>query len=376
MSDLSVETLTEESQFARVSDRWEALYERVPTATPFLAHGWLSAYWRAFGDQDSLRVVCVSAPDGRLVAAAPLRVRRRRRMSVLTPIGDEMADFSDLLIDPATPEAAEALAGGVVSLPGWDILDLPEVPPGASLWRLLEVWPGQATLRDASTCLELPAGPADTVLAALPAKQRHELRRQINRADRLGLRAATVPADPDEVRDAIGELLDLHARQWAGRPVNGLHLTGAFRRHITASIQVLAPAGRAALTRHLLGGEVAAVSLILLTGDLAGGYLYGVDPTLFTKVDVATMMIRSDLELAHARGASRLSLLRGVEAAKLRWLPVQRRNRQLLLLPPRLGLGHAAATARLIGRAARERAGSFTRTKRIARRVLAGVAHR
>ncbi len=348
-------TLTTGSDLDAVAADWDELYERSPAATPFLAHGWVAAYWRVFGETGALRIAGVRDCAGRLVAAAPMRLRRRHGLSVLTPLADEMTDYSDVLLDPGVPDAADALAAGLLGLPGWDVIDLPEVGPGAAAWRLVEGWPGQLISVPASTCLELPVGEPETLLTELSSKHRHDIRRQFRRMDQLGLEVSQVPAEPAPLHHAVTELLDLHARQWAGRPINTLHLTPAFRDHLSGAARELVPAGRMALTRFLIDGSAAAVSLFLLTGDTVGGYLYGVEPELKAKVDIGALMIRSGLELGREKGATTLAMLRGQEASKLRWRPRARHNRRLVLLRPEAGRGHAAAASTLLLRAGRDR---------------------
>lgn len=348
-----VETLTTAEEFAALRPQWEALYERSPSATPFLAHDWLTSYWRAFGDARSLRVVAVRDEAGRLTGAAALRLLRRRGVRTLVPVGADLTDFSDVLLDGAAPQAGAQLAAALLDLPGWDALDLPEVPPGAQAWQLLTNWPGHSFVRPASVCLELPVGPTEELLAALPPKQR----RQIRRNDRLDLRHVVVPDEPGPLGEAVGELLDLHCREWAGRGGNALHLTDAFRRHLVGVVRSLAPQGRAAITRHLLDGALVAVSLTLHTPGLVAGYLCGTEPSLRKQVDISALLIDAGLVLGRDRGAARLSLLRGEESGKLRWQPQARRSRRLLLLRPEVGRGHGAAALALLSQASRARLG-------------------
>jgi CelD/BcsL family acetyltransferase involved in cellulose biosynthesis len=363
------EVVTTAAAFDALAEEWEALYRRSPHATPFLAHGWLSAYWHAFGEPGALRVVLLRDGARRLTVAAPLRLRRQPGLTVLAVVADDLSDFTDVLIDPAAPDVHMRLARGLLELPGWDVLDAPEVAAGSVLSGLRGSWPGPTVTLPASTCLELPAAPVERLLAELPGKTRSDLRRKLRLADELGLRPATAPTDAAEIAAAVAELLDLHARQWAGRPVNGLHLSDAFRRHLTAAAQLMVPAGQAALTRHLLAGSVAAVSLFLLTGDTVGGYLYGVDPLLRSRVDMSALMIRSGLELGRSRGAARLNMLRGDEPAKLRWRPQIQRNQRLLLLPPTATRGHLAAAGTLVSRAGRDLLGRSPRAVQVAHRL-------
>ena len=132
----TLHTLTTLAELEATGADWAALHARAGAANPFLAHGWLAAYWRAFGDRRGLRVVCVRAGH-RLVAAAPVRLKRRRGVAVLTPLAAELSDYTDVLVDPAVPAAATDLARGLLAVPGWAVLDAPEVPSGVEpgSWR-------------------------------------------------------------------------------------------------------------------------------------------------------------------------------------------------------------------------------------------------
>jgi len=305
---------------------------------------------------------------GRLVLGAPMRLHRRLGVTVLTALGAEVADFTDVLADPAVPGVAGAFAAVLAELPGWSAVDLPEAAPEAAVGRLLESWPGQTVTRRASPCLELPVDAPEALLAGLPAKARQDLRRQLRRVDRFGLGAQVVPGSPGEIAAAVGDLLDLHRSQWARRGGNPLHLLPSFRRYLVGAAQSLVPAGQAALTRHLVDGAVAGVGLFLLGTDMVGGYLYGVDRAVRDRVDVTAMMIRSGLELGRSLGLSRLNMLRGSESGKLRWCPSVRHNRQILLLPPAIGPGHALSLARLLTGAAAEKLHGSPRVMRLLQR--------
>jgi CelD/BcsL family acetyltransferase involved in cellulose biosynthesis len=356
----SVRILTTLAELEAVGADWEALRARVGFGNPFLAHGWLVSYWRAFGDPSGLRVVCVRTGD-RLAAAAPLRLCRRHGVTVLVPVAAELSDFTDVLIDPNVPGAAGELVRGLLTMTRWAALDAPEVPAGGGAWQLAAAWPGQLVVLPASTCLELPVRPLTELLATLPSRHRRDLARQERRAEQLALRAEPVPSAPEQIAAAVGELLDLHACQWAGRPVNPLHLDPRFRAHLTDAARAMVPTGQAALTRFVLDGELVGVSLVLIADGTVGGYLYGARPGLRTRLDVSALMVRADLQLGTSRGATRLSLLRGEEEPKLRWQPAARRSQRVLFLPPIAGPGQGLAMAALLRRAVAERVRSANR---------------
>jgi CelD/BcsL family acetyltransferase involved in cellulose biosynthesis len=365
---MNVSVLRSGPVLAEVAAEWDDLYARSPGATPFLSHAWLSSHARHF--PAALRITCVRDSGGRLVAAFPLRLHRRAGLRTLRPLGAELADYSDALVDTAVPDAAAGLASALRDQPGWDLIDLPEVRPGSAAHQLTGAWPGPVLARPGSNCLELPIATADALLCGLPAKSRQDLRRALRRAARLD--AVQVTGDPADVSTAIGELLDLHARQWQGRPVNPLHHTGSFHAHLREVAQRLVPAGAVVLVRHLAGGVPVAVSFFLLHGDTIGGYLYGAHPDLRRQLDVAALMIRTGLDLGRERGAGRLNMLRGEEAGKLRWQPTVRPNQRITLPRPGLGAGGAATLAALATHAVRDQAGRSALLRRMAARLRTG----
>jgi len=77
--------------------------------------------------------------------------------------------------------------------------------------------------------------------------------------------------------------------------------------------------------------EFPAVHLLLDGHDLLGAYLYGLQPDLRVRIDVAQLFLGTNLDLAQRLGRPTLSLLRGDEPYKRRWRPEEMRNRRVLL---------------------------------------------
>ena len=67
----------------------------------------------------------------------------------------------------------------------------------------------------ASTRLELAVRPLPEVLSDLPGKTAKHIRRKLRRIDEAGVEATVVPAA--DVVEAVDDLLQFHAAQWAGR---------------------------------------------------------------------------------------------------------------------------------------------------------------
>ncbi|PZT70584.1 glycosyl transferase family 1 [Streptomyces sp. SW4] len=347
----TTELVTDAGRFAELAADWTGLYRRCAAATPFQSHAWLHSWWLSYGRPGRLRLV-LARDGGDLVGAAPL-MRVHRPVPALVPLGGEISDYGDVLLDDARgPEAAAALARGLSSAAATALVDLREVRPGAAAERVYDRWHGPRRRVDDSLCLELPAVPLADLVARLPsAKAQQRVRAKLRKLDALGVKSRAVL--PDEVEPALHRLLELHRLQWAGRNVTAEHLRGRFREHLVRSVGAMVRAGDAVVTEFRLADEVVAVDVTLLARRLAGGYLYGAHPGLRERrADVAVMLLDACAGQVCDGERRTLSLLRGNEPYKHHWRPRPVVNRRLLLARPHtapllaVALGGAAARRR------------------------------
>jgi CelD/BcsL family acetyltransferase involved in cellulose biosynthesis len=339
----SVEIRRANDGLAGIGAEWDDLFARCAAATPFQAYAWLESWWRSYGVPGRLRLVLVRH-GGRLVAAAPLMLRWRAGCPVLTPLGGALSDFTDVLVDDEVAvTAAGILADALVREPGWQAVDFPEVRPravtGAALW---DAWSGGRWATPASLCLDIAAMPMDDLVRSLPKRTRARARYRLNQLERAGVDVREVA--PAEVERAVADLVRLHALQWQGRAVNHDHLSAAFADHLSRAMRQMIASGQAAILEYRLGDRLMASSMLLISRDVVGAYLYGVDPALREHVDVTVMMLADAMPLAHRLGCSTMSMLRGAEEHKLRWQPEESLNRRIVLTRPRTVRGTAYAT--------------------------------
>jgi CelD/BcsL family acetyltransferase involved in cellulose biosynthesis len=344
------EIVTTQAALEALADEWADLVARSPHATPFQAHAWITAWARAYCPVGRMRVVVVR-DEGRLVAAAPLHLVRRGPWRVLSPLGAELSDCTDVLVadEPGAAGARDTLTAAVLALPGWRLVDLPEVRPDAGALAWAAQWPGRVVRSTGSMCLELPALPVDELIARLNRKGRARMRNHLRRTD--ATRLITRIVEPADVADGVDRMLRLHEEQWRDRGVTPEHLRPRFRAFLREAAARMAADGQAVLVAHALGDRVEAAELLVMGRDFLGSYLSGVSPDLRRRIDVSSFLVRADLNIALERGLPRFSLMRGVEPYKLRWLPDQVPNARLLLLRPGL-LGGAGLPALVRGRAA------------------------
>ncbi len=339
----SVEVRRTNDGLAGLGAEWDDLFARCAAATAFQSYAWLESWWRAYGVPGRLRLVLVRH-GGRLVAAAPLMLRRRAGCPVLTPLGGAVSDFTDVLVDDEVAgEASRKLVEALLREPGWQAIDFPEVRPGAvagaALW---DAWPGGRRQTAASLCLELPAIPMEELLKGLPKRTRQRIRYKLNQAGRTDIDVRQVAAD--DADRAIADMLRLHALQWQGRGVNRHHLSAPFAAHLTRATRHMIASGQAALLEYRIDDRLMATNLLVIGGDLVGAYLHGAHPALREQFDVTIVMLADTMPLAHGLGVSTVSMLRGAEEYKFRFRPQEVHNRRILLTRSGSVRGGAYAT--------------------------------
>lgn len=371
---LSVTLCRDPHRFADLAPEWDALHARCPTATPFQTHAWLHSWWLSYGTPGRLRLL-LARRDGVLVGAVPLMLVHRP-LPALVPLGGDISDFFDVLVDSAHSTAVvAALARGLHRAARGKVIDLREVRPGAAAERLFVHWDGCRRRRRDSVCLELPGVPIEELLSRMPATSAKRRRAKLRRIDALGLDQREVP--PEEVPAAVGEMLRLHGLQWEGRGVTPEHLRPRFAEHLTRAVTAMARTGNARICEYHVDGELMASDLTLLSSDLAGGYLDGVHPGLRAKTDITSMLLRESARHTAETGRSAFSMLRGAEPYKLRWRPVEVVNQRLLMarggLRPVLAAYAGARTLREVAvRRARERVPALLEWRRRLRRMRTG----
>lgn len=298
---------------------WDALWRRVPGASPFGHPGWLLPWWRQFGTGQP-RVACIHQ-GGRLAGILPLYVLDEGTPRLL-PIGAGTSDHLDALLEPGVLVNAllhPLLAEG-------HPCDLIEMPPGAALLGLSAPSDWRATWREDSPCpvLALP-GTAEALSEAVPARTLRKLRMNRNRAERAG-GALIETATADTLAPLIAELTRLHQARWTDAGEAGAFADPRVAGHLAEAAPALLAAGLLRLQAVRLDGEVAAAALALLAPGRILFYLSGYDAARAFE-SPGTLLLGAMLEEAVREGRREADFLRGGETYKYAWGATDRRNR-------------------------------------------------
>lgn len=289
---------------------WAELWERSAGATAFQRPQWCIPWYRHL--LQGTPCVIAAWRGAHLEVLLPLFLWRDGDRDVLSLAGAGVSDYQDLLVAPDAGDAGEVIAAieaQLASLP-WDRVELSEVREGSALLGLRI--PGLEQIEDQDTCLGMTLTAAGA-LDVLPARLRHEIARQRRRAAReVGIESVVLPAP-----EIAASLARLHQARWHARGQDGA-LSPERCAFLEDAVGWMAVHGHAFGVGVRLGGELAAMMLVLVDRDTARCYLGGFDPR-HERWSPGSLAIASAIEEAHARGAWEIDFLRGTEPYKRWW---------------------------------------------------------
>jgi len=126
---LWVEEIRDEDRFRSLRASWNALV--TPLDPPLLRHEWFETFWDHFGLQGALVLLLVWEGE-RLVTVAPLMKLSEKRLGIpcriLRSISNDHSGRFDFVAGNREPEPIEAILRHLAGCPGWDFLELQDVP--------------------------------------------------------------------------------------------------------------------------------------------------------------------------------------------------------------------------------------------------------
>jgi len=304
-------------ELRRLLPEWAELLERCPTATPFQRPEWLLPWIEAFLPREIAAIEI--RHEGALAGLAPLLIytretQAREAQHVLAFMGGGVSDYLDVLVDPGHESLLlQELFRRIHELPGWDVLDLTDLPSNSMLARSAVAH--NITPHDACSSLSLQSG--EEVSHLFSRRQRANLRNARSRLQKAGggkLEIATLGTLPEFLED----LFRLHTTRWSssGRP--GVLNDESIRHFHRLSAPQLLKAEILRLYRLRSGDRTLAVIYSLFERDTVFCYLQGFDPE-YAYFSPGTQLMFMVIEDAVRHGMQKFDFLRGDEAYKQHW---------------------------------------------------------
>jgi CelD/BcsL family acetyltransferase involved in cellulose biosynthesis len=308
-------SITTLAEFERLGPEWDALVLSTSRPSPFLLHGWLSAWIRGYLDEGQLHVETVRH-DGTLVAALPLCVRRRGGIRTMEFLGGSESALADLLVSAERGAVSLSELGRRIGDIDHDFADLFGLPGGSTLEQVLG--PRQLRLieRVEAPVLDLPDGWEAAYGQKVSAKHRYAQRRKLRLLSEFGDVEFRLSVTLDELRPALEAAFVLHQLRWEGRPDGsefGTRRGMAFHRE---ALEAIAPLGVPRILSLLLDGRPIAFSYYLLFGRRMYSHRLAFDPE-YARFSVGRAAAIESIAAASREGAERVEFLGGAEGYKM-----------------------------------------------------------
>jgi CelD/BcsL family acetyltransferase involved in cellulose biosynthesis len=313
--DLTLGTVTTGAGLAALAGQWDDLVRAMPRPSPFLLHGWVSA-WHAHCAADRPLAVATAHRDGELVGAVPLYVRSARGLRVASFLGDDNSALADVLLAPGEGDDTlrrlvdHAVAGEHSAL---DVFGL----PGASrLERALGPERIRVVERVEAPVMDAPEGWEAAYREKTGSKQRNQHKRRRRQLSELGAYEVTVARTADELEAAMPDVFRLHTARWQGRPDGSGLQSAAGQAFARDAALALARDDVPRIVFLRLDGRPIAFFYYLALGGTMYLYRLSFDPE-YARYSPGLVNALDALEVACDEGLTRIEFLGGNERYKM-----------------------------------------------------------
>ncbi len=318
-TDLELECFSELDSFLSLSREWEELLGRSTPRHVFQTWQWHLIWCRHLGSPESLRLMAVRSPEGKLRGILPIC---REEEGVFQSMGGrDVSDYLDLIAEKGWegPVWKRVLQGLWEEEGGdWE-LELPFVPHDSPTLQILPSLAREESMEvgltptDSCPAIRLPESWED-YLVGLSSKNRHELRRKLRRAEREAELTFYRCGTMERLQEDMEVFFLLHSRSSHDKK---RFMVPAMRAFFLEVARAFFERGWLDLRSLLVNGEPAAS---LLSFDYAGKiYLYnsGYDPR-FSSLSVGNVILARLIRDSIEAGRTELDFLRGNEPYKYR----------------------------------------------------------
>jgi CelD/BcsL family acetyltransferase involved in cellulose biosynthesis len=310
-------TISSEESLAALGPDWDAMVRVMPRPSPFLLHGWVTEWWRHYGDGCALAVQAAFR-NGRLVAALPLISYRRHGLEVATFLGGRNSPLADVLLaEDEDPVIAARLVDRAVCS-GQDYLDVFGLSEGCRLVQASRTRALHLFERIEAPVLDLSRGWSETYRSKTNSRQRHHHKHRRRQLEGLGKVEISLARTLPELEPALEDAFRLHALRWRGRPDGSGFVTPTGLRFNRAALRALAAADVARIITLKLDGRPIAFAWYIALEERMYLYRTAFDPS-YARCSPGLVNTLNLLELASAEGLTRVEFLGGAERYKLQF---------------------------------------------------------
>jgi hypothetical protein len=337
---LNITELNGVNQFLELRDEWNKILERSRDKDIFLTWEYLSTYWKHFGKEKKLRILCTE-DENKIIAIAPLRQSRYGfprgpfGYNVIEPMGyrgltPEGADYTGFIITERGTECLKLFLNYLAEHDDWDFIYLFDVPGTSIIPDLLP------KISDAIPTFELIEGvmcpyistpnSMDIFLKELSANFRYNLRRYVRKLEKDYQRVEFKRYDElGSVEEAMKIFFQLNQKRWKSKHMPGAFNTQEVRNFYKDVAKLFANNGWLALYFLTVDDEPIAGLYSFEYNQKMYGALSGFDP-YYSKYSVGNLVLLKVIEKCIERKIKEFDFMKGGESYKFRYSVKHRRN--------------------------------------------------
>ena len=333
-----------EQEFRGLQSQWNALLQKISSASIYLTWEWAFACWKVFGVNCELFLVAAYDAD-LLIGLAPFWISRRHGERLFSYKALEYipgcqpllgADHLDIIV---AQENGPAILGPMlraVTAGAWDVLRWESMPASSPSVGVLRATLEQARISGGrgltSICpyISLPGSWEDYLREQCSPKFRRTIRHAVRR---LGTEhsAALIRADsPEEYSLGLKQLEKLHEERWGTASL--FHQEG-FRNFHEDVARAFSLKGWLRVYILRVDGRDVAVNYGYRYGSTFYGYQTGWTKNM-ESLSVGTVLLAKVIQQELEQGATEIDLARGAEAYKFHWTSSAREEAQLSAYRP------------------------------------------
>jgi CelD/BcsL family acetyltransferase involved in cellulose biosynthesis len=319
---MNVRVIESDQEFVALEATWERLQSGAVVTSVFASYDWQHLWWKTYGAGRPLRLLVATSGD-EVVGILPLYVATEtvlglpvRLLRFVGTGGDTSPDdLGPVLAPEREGEVARALADAVMSLEGWDVLQLHDMQPSAFTPVMEEAARGRSLpcrtgRSERISFLTLPAT-WDAWLASLHRDRRYRVKKM-----RKDLLAAHPDArffawsDAATLDAGIDRLIHLHHTRWNHVGQSHGFSSEQYVGFHRAVMQACFARDRLQLCALELGGQIVAMFYLYRFRGVIYLMQAGFDPA-FAKLKPGLVLLGWIVEDAIRQGCTALDFLKG-----------------------------------------------------------------
>ncbi|MEM5866757.1 MAG: GNAT family N-acetyltransferase [Candidatus Aenigmatarchaeota archaeon] len=332
---MKVTEIDNTEDFFALKSVWNNLLRKSKDNNPFLTWEYLFTYWKHFGKNKELKILCLKNKNNEVVGITPLRLSCYKFANLLTynviePLGLGGADYTGIIIPEQEEKRLKLIVNYLAAQKDWDFVYLYDIPEFSAATTLLnsasdsKMFP---QIHRGAICpyITIPKS-IEALLAMLKGKFRKNLRRCLKKLEEDYKRIELTNYKKfNSVEESMKVFFDLHQRRWRTKKLPGVFNSKETRNFFLDVAKTFAEKGWLALYFLMVNDQPVATQLCYEYSQKMCYVLGGFDPN-FSQYSVGNIITLKILEKCIEKSIKEYDFLKGGEPYKFDWTNTYRTN--------------------------------------------------